>query len=74
MGFDFEGIYDVIDEKNKIEFSLMDGRKTVIIFRSNDDEVLVEEIFDAEDSTPIDMQKAGWQSILNNFKKHTESI
>lgn len=74
MGFDFEGTYDVIEQNNKIEYSLDDGRKTIITFLKYDNGVLVEETFDADNSASIEMQKAGWQSILDNFKKHTESI
>jgi hypothetical protein len=30
--------------------------------------------FEAENQNPIDMQRSGWQAILNNFKKYTESL
>ena len=29
--------------------------------------------FDAEETNPEEMQREGWQSILDNFKKHVES-
>ncbi len=30
--------------------------------------------FDAEDENSAEMQREGWQSILNNFKNYVETI
>lgn len=72
MGFDFHGVYDVINEFAYIESTLGDGRKTKVTFTSNADSTNVSESFDPEDVNPIDMQRTGWQNILDNFKKYTE--
>lgn len=74
FGFDFEVIYDEIIEKSKIAYHMLDGRKAVIIFESEKDSTKVSILFDAEKLNPIEMQKQGWQAILNNFKNYTESI
>lgn len=34
----------------------------------------VTEVFEPETVNSADMQKQGWQSILDNFKKYTEGI
>jgi uncharacterized protein YndB with AHSA1/START domain len=74
FGFDFEGIYDVVEEKRRLVYHLEDGRTVETIFKEEGDFILVTTTFDAETENPIEMQKSGWQAILNNYKKHTESI
>lgn len=73
MGFDFGGVYDVIRPNDYIEYTIGDGRKVKIIFTSSGNTTKVVESFEAEDTNPIEMQKGGWQAILDNFKKYTES-
>ncbi len=74
MSFDFGGIYDDILENELIMVTLGDGRKWKITFASIGDVTEVVENFEAEDANPIELQQAGWQAILNNFKKHTETV
>lgn len=73
MGFDFGGVYDSVKENEYIEYTMDDGRKVIVRFRSKGDQTDVVESFDAEETNSIDMQRDGWQAILNNFKKYTES-
>lgn len=72
-GFDFEGTFTLINEPYSLEYALEDNRKVNVAFSETDSGVLVVETFDAEDESPAELQKQGWQSILNNFKKHVES-
>ena len=72
FGFDFGGVYDMVKPNELIEYTLEDGRVVTIHFSSLGDETRVVEMFDAENENPVDMQKGGWQSILNNFKKYAE--
>ena len=72
LGFDFEGIYDVVKEHALIAYSLADGRKVKIKFNATDQGTSVTETFDAEKENPVEMQRGGWQAILDNFKKYTE--
>ena len=74
MGFDFTGTYDKIEQHRRIKSTLDDGRKIEITFSSIEDSTEIIKTFQAESSNPIEMQQAGWQSILNNFKKYAESI
>ncbi len=75
-GFDFGGIYTNIEEKAVIEYT-MDGedqRKVKVTFETVEGGTKVTETFDAENVNTIEKQKGGWQSILDNFKKYTESL
>lgn len=73
FGFDFEAIYDEVIDQQKITYTLADGRQATTTFENSGDGTKVITVFDAEGTNPIEMQQQGWQAILNNFKKHTES-
>lgn len=74
FGFDFEGVYTELVPFKKIAYKMADGRSVDINFESkkNHTDLLIR--FDPETENPIDMQKQGWQAILNNFKKYVESV
>jgi len=74
FGFDFGGVYTTVIPFEKIEYVLGDSRKVSIDFLKQENEIKIIETFEAENQNPLDMQKAGWQAILDNFKKHTESF
>jgi uncharacterized protein YndB with AHSA1/START domain len=73
FGFEFGGVYDVVKTNELIEYTLGDGRKVEIHFTANGNQTKVVETFDAESTNPVEMQQGGWQAILENFKKYTES-
>jgi uncharacterized protein YndB with AHSA1/START domain len=73
MGFDFAGVYDEVRPNEYIEYTMGDGRKVDITFTSNGNQTTVIENFEAESINPIEMQQGGWQAIIDNFKKYTES-
>ena len=73
FGFDFGGVYDVVNTNELIEYTLGDGRKVVISFSGKGNDTQVIETFDAEGTNPIEMQRGGWQAILDNFKKYAET-
>ena len=73
MGFDFGGVYDKVKQNELIEYTIGDGRKVIVHFTGNGNETKVVETFEAEETNPIEMQRGGWQAILNNFKKYAES-
>lgn len=73
FGFDFGGEYDDVKEFEKIAYTMSDGRKVNILFTARGSETAIEESFEAESENPVEMQKAGWQSILDNFKKYVEN-
>lgn len=73
-GFDFEGVYDAIETHKHIAYTLGDGRKVKIHFDSRGNSTKVTESFEAESTHPVEMQKNGWQAILDNFKKYVETF
>ncbi|MBK7090372.1 MAG: SRPBCC family protein [bacterium] len=73
FGFDFEGVYDIVISNKQIAYTMSDGRKVDTTFTANANSTKIVTVFDAESENPIDMQREGWQAILNNFKKYTES-
>lgn len=70
--FEFSGVYDEVIPLNKIAYTLGDGRKVEIDFQVQDDGVKVTETFDPEALHSLEMQRAGWQSILDHFKQYAE--
>jgi uncharacterized protein YndB with AHSA1/START domain len=73
MGFDFSGTYDTVHPKQHLAYTLDDHRKVEIHFNESDSRVTITETFEPEQQNPIDMQRQGWQAILDNFKKYVES-
>jgi uncharacterized protein YndB with AHSA1/START domain len=73
FGFEFEGIYDEIIPLQKIAYTMPDGRQVIVNFENLDDKTKVTIVFDPENMNPVDFQKAGWQAILENFRKYTEA-
>jgi len=74
FSFDFEGVYSTVKEQELIEYDIADGRKVSIKFISRGDQTEVIETFEAENTHPLEMQRSGWQAILDNFRKYTESL
>jgi uncharacterized protein YndB with AHSA1/START domain len=74
MGFDFWGTYDVVKPHEEIAYTLGDGRKVQILFTAQGNQTKVVETFEAEGTHPVEYQQAGWQAIMDNFKKHVESL
>lgn len=72
MGFDFDGKFTEIKSMELIQFDLGDGRPVNVNFAESEDGVEVTETFEAENEHSAEQQKAGWQSILNNFKDYVE--
>jgi uncharacterized protein YndB with AHSA1/START domain len=72
FGFDFWGIYDTVHPQKEISYTLGDGRKVQIDFRETKKKVEITEVFEPEKENTIEMQKDGWQAILDNFKKYVE--
>lgn len=74
FGFDFAGVYDEVKTNELIAYTLGDDRKVSITFTGNGNTTKITETFEAESTNPIEMQKGGWQAILDNFKKYAESL
>lgn len=73
FGFDFGGVYDEVVLHQKIAYTLGDDRKVDITFSGNGNETEVVESFEAETQNSVELQRGGWQAILDNFKKYVEA-
>ncbi len=74
FGFDFAGVYNDIKTNEYIEYTLEDGRKVKVAFKADGNETRVIETFEAEQTHSIEMQREGWQAILESFKKYAEKV
>ncbi len=72
MGFDFAGTYTKIVEPQLIEYTFGD-RTAQIEFADSPHGVTVRVTFDSESTNPIELQRAGWQAILDNFARHVQA-
>ena len=73
FGFDFEGVYTDVIINGKISYTLLDDRKVTITFSQTENGIQITETFEAENQNPLELQKLGWQAILNNFKNYVEN-
>lgn len=72
FGFDFSGVYDEVKVNELISYTLDDERKVDIRFLETAGSTEVIETFEPEMSNSLELQRSGWQAILDNFKKYTE--
>ncbi len=70
--FDFTGSYTDVKENEFLMYTLDDGRNVTVAFTPQEDNTKIVITFEPENENPLDMQRLGWQAILNNFKKYTE--
>ncbi|WP_192347936.1 SRPBCC family protein [Algoriphagus sp. Y33] len=73
MGFDFGGVYQEVELHSFYTYIMEDGRYAKVSFTKVSDGVEIKEVFDAEMTNPAEMQKNGWQAILDNFKTYIQS-
>jgi uncharacterized protein YndB with AHSA1/START domain len=72
-GFDFEGTYTRVTPQKTIEYRMSDGREVKVEFVERGGGVVVKETFDTEAENPPELQRQGWQAILDNFSRHVEA-
>ncbi len=73
VGFDFSGVYDQVQPHKQIVYTMDDGRQATIDFTDLGDRTKVTETFEAEGTHSIELQRSGWQAILDNFRKYAET-
>ena len=73
VGFDFEGTYTRVVPKREIAYRMSDDREVEVQFIERGDEVLVKETFDPETENTPELQRQGWQAILDNFARYVEN-
>lgn len=72
FSFDFSGTFTKLIENQVIEIVLDDDRTMSLIFTETENGTIVEESFEPETENSVELQKGGWQAILDNFKKYCE--
>lgn len=72
-GFDFEGTYTEIEDQRLIKYTMDDDREVEVVFEGDEEKTDITVTFDAESENELDVQKDGWQAILDNFKKYVEA-
>ena len=73
FGFDFWGVYDVVEPPRRLDFTIGDGRTVQITMEPLAGGTHVAETFEAESENSIELQRLGWQAILDNFKRYVEN-
>ena len=73
FGFDLKGDYTNVIPFILIESTLEDNRKVKISFDTVDGKVYLIQSFEPESINSHELQRMGWQAILDNFKKYVES-
>jgi len=73
FGFDFEGTYTRVEPRQVVEYRMGDGREARVEFVERSGGVLVRETFDAETENPAEVQRQGWQAILDSFRRYVEN-
>ena len=73
VGFDFTGTYTRVEEPKLIEYQMEDGREVKTEFEERPDGIHVTETFDAESESSPELQRQGWQAILDRFASHVEA-
>lgn len=73
MSFDFWGVYDTVEIYKAIAYTLGDERKVSVEFSEVEGGTQIIETFDPESVNPEEMQKTGWQLILDSMKSYCES-
>jgi uncharacterized protein YndB with AHSA1/START domain len=71
--FDFSGTYTAVEKYKQTELDLDDGRHVRVVFEEAPNGVIISESFEAETENSEEIQRKGWQAILDNFKKYIES-
>ena len=72
--FDVIATYTAVEEKKLIEYAMSDERKVSIRFSEEAGATRITETFEMESENPEELQRSGWQAILDNFKKYAEGF
>ena len=72
FGFDFGGVYDAVEPYRLIAYTIGDGRKVTVLFEGVHVGTKITETFEAEAENSIELQRAGWQAIMDSYKRYVE--
>lgn len=72
IGFDFWGVYDEVVPYSVLASTLGDERKVRVVFEPVAGETKITETFEAEGENTIELQRQGWQAIMDSFRRYVE--
>ncbi|MCR6720773.1 MAG: SRPBCC family protein [Chitinophagaceae bacterium] len=72
FGFDFSGTYNEVKPNEYIKYTMDDNRKVEVWFQQKPEGIYIKENFEAEEMNSVELQKEGWQSILDSFARYCE--
>lgn len=73
-GFDFGGVYDEVEPHRVLNSTLGDGRKVFVTFEPADSGTRIVETFEAEGENTVELQRQGWQAIMDSFRRYVEKL
>ena len=71
FGFDFAGTYTNVVPNRLLAYAFGD-RTAKVEFMATPDGVVVRVSFESEPTHSVEQQQAGWQAILENFKRYVD--
>lgn len=74
FGFDFESTYTEVGPERLLRLTMADGRRWEVEFADEDGGTRITERFDPESENPHDMQRMGWQLILDRFAAYASTL
>jgi uncharacterized protein YndB with AHSA1/START domain len=74
MGFDFAGMYSKVVPLEQVDYTIGDRTVSVTFEKLSSAKTKIMQAFEAENENSLELQQNGWQSILDNYKKHVESL
>jgi uncharacterized protein YndB with AHSA1/START domain len=74
MGFDFAGTYTQVKPLELLQYDIGDREVQVKFEALSSEQTRVTEVFDIENENSGELQRNGWQAILDNYKKRVESL
>ncbi|HWD88479.1 MAG TPA: SRPBCC family protein [Mucilaginibacter sp.] len=74
FGFDFGGTFVDVKPNELLSYTIGDGRKVENVFTKEGGATKITVTFEAENQNSVEMQKGGWQAIMDNYKKYAESL
>ncbi len=74
MGFDFAARFTAVDAPRRLAYQLDDERMVELLFEATTEGTHVTQTFDAETENDPEMQRMGWQSILDSFARYVEGV
>lgn len=69
-GFDFGGVYDAVEPYHTLNSTLGDERKVFVTFEPVASGTRIIETFEAESENTVELQRQGWQAILDSFRSY----